>query len=90
MAPLSSVISTSTVGPNGPWTQVASGTFGAADRGRINRVDPKGSSTGVRWVELTIEGNQVPDFDDNCPTGNFGGCTLTDLTEFAVFGSPSS
>jgi extracellular elastinolytic metalloproteinase len=83
-------ISTSTVGPNGPWTEVASGTFGAADRGRINRVDPKGGSTGVRWVELTIEGNQVPDFADTCPTGNFGGCTLTDLTELAVFGSPSS
>jgi hypothetical protein len=82
-------ISTSTVGPNGPWTEVASGTFGSADRGHLNSVLPSGSSTGVQWVEFTIEGNQVPDFATSCPTGSFGGCTFTDLTELAVFGSPA-
>lgn len=83
-------ISTSTAGPNGPWTQVASGTFGTADRGHLNEVDPSGSSTGVQWVKFTIEGNQVPDFATNCPDGAFGGCTFTDLSEFAVFGQPAS
>ncbi|MDX6358047.1 MAG: extracellular elastinolytic metalloproteinase [Nocardioidaceae bacterium] len=82
-------ISTSTAGPNGPWTDVASGVFGSADRGRLNPVTPSGSNTGVQWVKFTIKGNQVPDFATNCPNGAFGGCTFTDLSEFAVFGSPT-
>jgi extracellular elastinolytic metalloproteinase len=83
-------IDTSTVGPNGPWTTAASGTFVTADRGHLNEVDPSAGGTGVRWVRFTIEGNQVPDFATNCPNGAFGGCQFTDLSEFAVFGSPAS
>ena len=85
-------ISTSTVGPNGPWTSAASGTFVTADRGHLNEVDPTTGDTGVQWVRFTINGNQVPDFANACladPTA-FGGCTFTDLSEFAVFGSPAS
>ncbi len=85
-------ISTSTVGPNGPWTTAASGTFVTADRGRLNEVDPVAGDTGVRWVMFTMKGNQVPDFTNACltdPTA-FGGCTFTDMSEFAVFGSPAS
>jgi extracellular elastinolytic metalloproteinase len=85
-------ISTSTVGPNGPWTTAATGTFVAADRGRLNEVPLTAGDTGVRWVMFTMKGNQVPDFTNACledPTA-FGGCTFTDLSEFAVFGTPAS
>jgi hypothetical protein len=86
-------ISTSTVGPNGPWTTAASGTFVTADRGRLNSVPlTAGTGAGVRWVMFTIKGNQVPDFTNAClaTPDAFGGCTFTDLSEFAVFGSPTS
>jgi hypothetical protein len=72
------------------WTTAATGTFVAADRGRLNEVDPTAGDTGVQYVRFTILGNQVPSFATNCPLGNFGGCTFTDLSEFAVFGSPAS
>ena len=83
---------TSTVGPNGPWIAAASGTFVTADRGHLNEVDPTTGDTGVQWVRFTIKGNQVPDFATACSTDPtaFGGCTFTDLSEFAVFGSPAS
>jgi hypothetical protein len=34
----------------------------------------------------------VPDFTNAClaTPDDFGGCTFTDLSEFAVFGSPTS
>ena len=85
-------ISTSTVGPQGPFTPVATGAFGPADRGRLNSVTPTAATTGVRWVEFTMKGNQVPDFTNAClaTPDAFGGCTFTDLSEFAVFGSPAS
>jgi hypothetical protein len=71
------------------YTQVASGTFTAADRGRLNEVALSGGDTNVQFVRFTILGNQTPDFSTNCPDGAFSGCAFTDLTEIAVFGSPT-
>ena len=69
------------------WTTAAEGTFTSADRGRLNEVTPSAGGTGVRFARFTILGNQVPDFATSCPDGPFAGCTFTDLSEFAVFGS---
>jgi hypothetical protein len=71
------------------FTEAASGTFTAADRGQLNEVDPTAASTGVQYVRFTILGNQTPSFSTNCPNGAFSGCSFTDLTEIAVFGAPS-
>jgi len=54
---------------NVTWTVAASGTFTAADRGRLNNVTPTQGSLGVQYVRFTILGNQVPDFATNCPNG---------------------
>jgi hypothetical protein len=80
-------IETSTNGSS--FTEVASGTFDAEDRGRLNPVAPSGGDTGVQFVRFTIESNQTPDFATNCPDGPFSGCSFTDLTEIAVFGTAS-
>jgi hypothetical protein len=72
------------------YTEAASGTFTADNRGQLNEVDPSAASTGVRFVKFWILGNQTPDFDTNCPDGNFSGCQFTDMTELAVVGSPAS
>ena len=71
---------------NVTWTVAASGTFTAADRGRLNTVTPTQASLGVQYVRFTILGNQVPDFATNCPNGAYDGCTYTDLTELQVYG----
>ena len=71
---------------NVTWTVAASGTFTAADRGRLNTVTPTQGSLGVQYVRFTILGNQVPDFATNCPNGAYDGCTYTDLTELQVYG----
>jgi hypothetical protein len=77
--------------PNGStWTDAASGTFTADDRGRLNDVAPTGGATGVEFVRFTIQGNQTPDFTNICPDGPYDGCTFTDLTELAVVGSPAA
>ena len=70
------------------WTPQHTGTFTSADDGRINDVPADTSPTGVRYVRFTIQGNQVPDFATNCPSGGFDGCRFADLTELEVFGSP--
>ena len=49
-----------------------------------------GTGTGVRFVRFTMWGNQTPEFATTCPHGAFSGCSFTDLTELAVFGSPSA
>jgi extracellular elastinolytic metalloproteinase len=70
------------------WTTAAEGEFTPADRGRLNDVTPiPGTAEAVRFVRFTILGNQTPDFATNCPDGPFAGCSFTDLTELAVFGS---
>jgi extracellular elastinolytic metalloproteinase len=84
-------IETSTVGPDGPWTVAAQPTFDATDRNRYNPVLPTAGDTAVKAVKVTITGNQVPDFVHACAATPeaFGGCTFTDLTEFAVLGAPA-
>ncbi|WP_295693689.1 M36 family metallopeptidase [Lapillicoccus sp.] len=72
------------------WTPAASGTFDATNRGIYNPVPATGSTTGTRYVKFTILGNQVPDFATSCPTGGYGGCTYTDLTELQVFGKATA
>jgi extracellular elastinolytic metalloproteinase len=82
-------IETSTDG--GAFQEAASGTFGVADRGHLNEVDlTPGTGDGVQYVRFTIESNQTPDFATNCPLGAYSGCSFTDLTELAVFGSPAA
>ena len=71
---------------NVTWTEAASGTFVATDRGRLNPVTPITGALGVQYVRFWILGNQVPDFATNCPNGGFDGCTYTDLTELQVYG----
>lgn len=81
-------IETSTDGTT--YTEVASGEFTPDDRGQLNEVTLSGGDTGVQFVRFTILGNQTPNFETNCPNGAFSGCSFTDLTEIAVFGSPSA
>ncbi|MEO3939000.1 carboxypeptidase regulatory-like domain-containing protein [Dermatophilaceae bacterium Soc4.6] len=70
------------------WTTATMGTFTATDRGRYNQVPV--AASGVRFVKLWILGSQVPSFATSCPSGGFGGCTYSDLTELQVFGSPAA
>jgi hypothetical protein len=71
------------------WTTAATGSFTAADRGRLNPVAPTAGSQGAKFVRFTILGNQTPDFATNCPNGAFSGCSFTDLTELEVYGTPA-
>ncbi len=76
--------------PNGTtWTQAASGTFTADDRGRFNLITPAAGTSGVKFLRFTILGNQTPSFATNCPGGAFSGCSFTDLTEIEAYGSES-
>jgi extracellular elastinolytic metalloproteinase len=73
------------------FTEAATGAFTAADRGHLNTVDlAPGTGTGIQFVRFTMLGNQTPNFPVNCPNGAFSGCSFTDLTELAVFGSPAA
>jgi hypothetical protein len=82
-------IETSTNGSS--FNVAAEDTFGTADDGHLNRVDPTGGTgNNVQYVRFTILGNQVPNFATNCPDGPYSGCAYTDLTELAVLGAPSS
>ena len=80
-------IETSTNGS--AWTEVALGTFTENDRGRINELPISTGDVGVNFVKLTMQGNQTPSFELNCPNGAFSGCTYTDLSEIAVYGTPT-
>ncbi|MGA8248295.1 MAG: M36 family metallopeptidase [Nocardioides sp.] len=71
------------------YTEAASGTFVAADRGHLNEVDPSAGAVNVQFVRFTMLGNQTPDFATNCPDGAYSGCSFTDLSEIAVFGAPT-
>jgi hypothetical protein len=71
------------------WTEARQGTFTEGDRGRLNDL-PVTPVPNVRFVRFTILSPQVPNFATNCPAGAFGGCTFTDLSELAVFGSAQS
>jgi extracellular elastinolytic metalloproteinase len=73
------------------WTEAAHDTFAPGDgRFTLNEVAVNpGTGDGIRFVRFTILGNQVPDFATNCPDGPYAGCQFTDLTEFAVLGTPT-
>jgi hypothetical protein len=71
------------------WTMASQGTFALADRGRLNPLTPTGGATGANFLRLTMLGNQTPDFANVCPLGAFSGCSFTDLSEIAVYGTPT-
>ncbi len=75
---------------NNTWTPAQQGTFGVADRGRVNLLTPTDGAAGVRFVRLTMKGNQTPDFATSCPGGAYSGCSYTDLSELEVYGAPSA
>jgi extracellular elastinolytic metalloproteinase len=84
------------------WTNdVADGHFGIDDRGHLNDVPV--DLSGVRYVRFVIQGDQVEDvapsngdnrsFSQICSDpdtqGLYDGCQFVDMTELAVFGTPS-
>ncbi len=71
------------------FTSVATGTFTVDDRGQLNEIPVATANTGVTHVRVWMDSNQTPDFVTNCPDGAFSGCVYTDITEIAVYGSPS-
>jgi extracellular elastinolytic metalloproteinase len=85
------------------WTTVADSHFGIADRGHLNEVDPTGPTAGIQYVRFTIAGDQVEDvaaangepgtFAEICgntsTAGGYDGCSFADMTELAVFGTPT-
>jgi extracellular elastinolytic metalloproteinase len=80
------------------WTPVADGHFTIGDRGHLNEVLPSGAADGIQYVRFTIAGDQVADvsgdtFANICgnpdTSGGYTGCQFADLTELAVFGTPS-
>ncbi|GAA5185367.1 hypothetical protein GCM10023322_29170 [Rugosimonospora acidiphila] len=80
-------IETSTDGVT--FTLAASGTFGAADRHRLNSISPAtGTGTGIRFVRFTMKGTQVPGGLAACP-GAFSGCDFMDMSELEVYGTPA-
>jgi extracellular elastinolytic metalloproteinase len=73
------------------WQTAVDGTGDAAfteqHRYVYTDVDSAISMSDAAYVRFTIVSPQVPDFDQNCPDGPFGGCTFMDLTELQVFGA---
>ena len=67
---------------DGPWTEVANGTFTPADQGSLVPV-PATVPAAQRYVRYTMLSPQVPDFAE-CPEG-FDGCQYMDTTEVAVY-----
>jgi len=72
------------------FTVAASGTFGVADRHRLNTVPlAPGSNANVQFVRFTMRSPQVPGGLGTCP-GPFSGCAFMDMSEMAVYGAPVS
>jgi extracellular elastinolytic metalloproteinase len=71
------------------WTQSNAGTFALANRGQLNPLTPSAGQNGVKFVRLTMLGNQTENFALNCPDGPYSGCVYTDVSEIAVYGTPS-
>jgi extracellular elastinolytic metalloproteinase len=68
------------------WTVAKEGTFGDADRGRLNLVAPTAGATNVRYVRFTMLSQQV----SNCGSNpNQSGCIFADMSELEVYGRPS-
>jgi len=69
--------------------QASAGTFGVADRHRLNSVALTGGTTGnVRFVRFWMRGTQVPGGTAACP-GPFSGCDFMDMSELEVYGTPA-
>jgi extracellular elastinolytic metalloproteinase len=74
------------------FTQVASGHYSLAERGKMNVIPLATPATGVTAVRFTMASPQV--FDpavggpDACP-GAFSGCDFMDMTEVAAYGAPT-
>ena len=58
------------------FSQVASGTFAAANNGHLNAVNPAGATNGVNYVRLTMLSSQ-------------GASIRMDMSELQVYGSPA-
>ncbi|MGW3123576.1 M36 family metallopeptidase [Streptomyces sp. NPDC001107] len=80
-------IETSTDGTT--WVTAAEGHFKPADTGRENAVALKaGTGKNVRYVRLTMLGNQAADNGAKCATDpSPSGCSYMDVTELLVHGS---
>jgi extracellular elastinolytic metalloproteinase len=69
------------------WTVAKEGTFGNADRGRLNLVQPTAGATNVRFVRFTMLTQQLV---ASCSTNpNQSGCPFADMSELEVYGRPS-
>ena len=69
------------------WTVAKEGTFGNADRGRLNLVDPTAGATNVRYIRFTMLSQQLA---ASCGTSpNQSGCLFADMSELEVYGRPS-
>ena len=81
-------IETSTDGTT--WVTAAEGHFKPADTGRENAVPLKaGTGQNIRYVRLTMLGNQAADNGAHCATDSSpSGCSYLDVTELVVHGSP--
>ncbi|GAA3803454.1 hypothetical protein GCM10022403_041840 [Streptomyces coacervatus] len=80
-------VETSTDGTT--WVTAAEGHFKPADTGRENAVSLKaGTGQNVRYVRLTMLGNQAADNGAHCATDpSPSGCSYLDVTELVVHGS---
>jgi hypothetical protein len=72
----------------GPWSHPVSDTFGSGNNGVMNPIAPAAGTIG-RYVRLTVTSNQTPNYAANCSggSGDFSGCTFTDVSELEVFGA---
>ncbi len=70
------LVETSTSSAGGPWTPALTGTLTTSARHRMNEFAPTAGAEGVRFVRVSLR-------------DNFGGA-FRDLTEFAVYGRPTS
>jgi extracellular elastinolytic metalloproteinase len=74
--------------PNGTtWTVAKEGTFGNADRGRLNLVPPTAGASNVRYVRFTMLTQQLATSCTSSP--NQSGCAFADMSELEVYGRPS-
>jgi hypothetical protein len=71
------------------FVEASAGTFGLADRHRLNSVALNaGTTANVRYVRFWMRGTQVPGGTASCP-GPFSGCTFMDMSELEVYGAPA-
>ena len=68
----------------------ASGTFGVADRHRLNTraAERRAPRHNVQFVRFTMRRPQVVEAGGTCP-GPFSGCDFMDMSELEVYGAPS-